>query len=604
MSHKTSKNSNKNLPVSTPSKQEVDSDIEESEINEPTAGSSSSSTSITSSITQTQFTPPIIGSSIGMNGLFGNTSIPSTLPQPPKLGSTDAVIFADWKIKFTGYCLMQGLQEVVTSSYSDGLTLAIAMDQSNRPRSLIELLLKALHTKAFGVLLVAVEGVTGPSIFNEIANEQSISPHKFIDRNANYLWDKLCTLYEKKTVHSALHVWKKLLALSYKDGENPQIMRKTFDSLLVQLGQIKDTILPGQLLSEGFKACIWLNALPHTLESTTQTLLTQQSVSFEDIYQTLVRRFESSGSSRHKPTKLGNEVANTAVSERNNNKQKSINDKQKTYYKFKCNHCKMPGHTEDRCYKKHGYSSDRKEKESNDQHSFCFIETTLPPEPDPVVTEVDEVAGVASEDGSIYLSSRDEFILDSGASKHIVFDHSLLINTQEVNPIRLTGILKNSVLINKTGSVRLTDTVCINNVACVSAAGANLICVSKVFDAGFRINWSKEKAEIRKGNQLIITFHRVGGIYIFRRQSKGKKITSLPSMQIIAPKPKSAESINHPPLHRNIPKKNSSVSASTEARTTLTEARSSRSISSEVAHYFVETPFTLLLENLIILIQI
>ena len=211
----------------------------------------------------------------GMNGLFGNPSIPPTLANVPKLESTDAASFADWRIKFKGYCLMQGIKEVVFNPYEEALELAITMDQTSRPRTLIVQLLRALHAKAYGAIMTAVEKVTGSAIFNEIEAEQSSKSDIFIDTNANFLWVRLCARYEKKTVHSTLHVWKKLLSLSYKDGENPQLLRKTFDSLLIQLTQINDVILPGQIISEGFKACIWLNALPLTLESTTQTLLTQ-----------------------------------------------------------------------------------------------------------------------------------------------------------------------------------------------------------------------------------------------------------------------------------------------------------------------------------------
>lgn len=540
----------------------------------------------------------------GINGLFGNTSIPTTLPAPPKLASTDALSFADWKVKFTGYCLMQGIEETVTMTFENGLELAREMDTTGRSSKTIEMLFKVLNAKAFGAILIAVEAVTGSTIFTEITTDQSRSENKdkFIDRNANHLWTKLCNLYEKKTVHSTLHVWKKLLSLNYKDGENPQLFKKSFDNLMLQLNQINDEILPGQKVSEGFKACIWLNALPAALESTAQTLLTQEKVSYDEIYQTLVRRYESNGSEKavKAPKPVGSEVANAAVT--NNS---TPTGKPKSNPKIKCSFCKRTNHTEDRCWKKHGYPEDKKETKTDDDHSFCFMETSTQSasskckveQAEPAQAAVDdEVAQAATEDGSMYLGARDEFILDSGASKHLVFDKTLMFNVQNVNPIRFTGILRNSVMVGETGSVRLDPNVVINNVACVNKAGANLISVGKVFDAGFKVDFFAEKAQIRKGKEVILTFKRTGGIYVFRRRSK-KPTAPLPSIQLVPkpPNPKPAPNLQSPDPsasveRRTIPKKAGKVSSQSsetdQTRARLEAARKARNAAVEVASYF------------------
>src|ERR1700722_458727 len=95
------------------------------------------------------------------NGLFGNPSTPSTLLNVPKLESADAATFADWRMKFKGYCLMQGIREVVFKPYSEALELSITMDNNNRPTRLIVQLLKSLHAKAYGAITLAVEKVSG-----------------------------------------------------------------------------------------------------------------------------------------------------------------------------------------------------------------------------------------------------------------------------------------------------------------------------------------------------------------------------------------------------------------------------------------------------------
>src|ERR1700730_6811588 len=103
-------------------------------------------------------------------------------------------------------------------------------------------------------------------------------------------------------------------------------------------GKTKDIILPGQIIREGFKACIWLNALPPSLETTTQAFLSQPKVVFDDIYQALVRRYESSGSSKR--PKLGSEVANTAMVNTPAHKGAQNNHSNKT---LTCHFCKKKG---------------------------------------------------------------------------------------------------------------------------------------------------------------------------------------------------------------------------------------------------------------------
>src|ERR1700722_2947706 len=72
----------------------------------------------------------IIGNISG--GLFGDTSIPSTLPTMPKLLGPTAAQYSDWKLKALGYFQTNGLAEVVTTTPEKSLGLAIKIDGGYR----------------------------------------------------------------------------------------------------------------------------------------------------------------------------------------------------------------------------------------------------------------------------------------------------------------------------------------------------------------------------------------------------------------------------------------------------------------------------------------
>src|SRR3984957_6256476 len=426
-----------------------------------------------------------------MSSLSTGTSTTSSLSAPPKLGATDAASFADWKVRFKAYCMMVGLYEVVTTKYEEYLNQLVDNEKAGggtRPKAVIANQLKQQHQKAFGAIVLAVSEVTGTGLISEMEIEQS-GQVGFIATNANLLWVKLEQVYEKKTIYSILHVWQKLFSLQYVDGQNPLEFKKVFDQFILQLNQIDDPVKPGQKLSEGFKAAIWLNALPASLESTSQTLLLEPKVEIDEIYQALIRRYESNIDTKSKP-RAGTEVANIAVTSGGGSSTSGYRSK------LTCHHCKKVGHIKANCYKLNGFPAthpghpdhpEHNKSGGNKETSFCLVET-IPTDSDEYEEEVQqEVTNAATDDGQLYVSGREEFILDSGASRHMVYDKSLMFDTIEVHPIRFTGIMKKSVIVNEVGSVRLSDTVKLNGVAHVGVAGANLVSVAKVLDAGLQI---------------------------------------------------------------------------------------------------------------------
>ena len=72
----------------------------------------------------------------GGGGLFGDTSIPSTITAMPKLTGPSAHQYNDWKLKATNYFSTNGLAEVATMEPISSLELAITIDggaENQRP---------------------------------------------------------------------------------------------------------------------------------------------------------------------------------------------------------------------------------------------------------------------------------------------------------------------------------------------------------------------------------------------------------------------------------------------------------------------------------------
>ncbi|MCW3101349.1 MAG: uncharacterized protein JWL77_6967, partial [Chthonomonadaceae bacterium] len=495
----------------------------------------------------------------GLNGLYGNTSMPTTLPATHKLTGTDPAAFADWKSKFKAYCLMQGLSEVVFKPADEAFKLAKLMNHSNKDENLLMALFKSLHSKAFGAIMSSVDSVTGSAFFNEIEAEQEAASdsNEFINYNANYLWVKLCSQYEKKTLHTAVSVWKQLLSLTYKDGENPIIFKKKFDTLILQLNQIDDVILKGQKISEGFKAVIWLNSLPPVLDSTTQSLLIKPKVSHEEIYNALVVRFESNGNSNPKSSKSKlsspeTATANAAIThekkDRDPRDQKKRNpsrsgkpprNKDRTPG-ARCNYCLLNNHTEAQCFVKK--RDEAKGKDTSEEHSSCFYEehnsdTEIEREQFPNHVEIeqeylqDEIAN-ATISSDLFVGNPNQFLLDSASTRHITPHKKLLENIHSIPGVRLTSALKSSsALIDKAGTIRLNPNYRLNEVAYVPGAGPNLISEAKIADAGYQILKNKICARIldSKG-KVILTFPRANKLWMYTTQPTKPPVGEKPTL--------------------------------------------------------------------------
>jgi hypothetical protein len=151
-------------------------------------------------------------------------------------------------------------------------------------------------------------------------------------------------------------------------------------------------------------------------------------------------------------------------------------------------------------------------------------------------------------ESSLALSSLDEllsnpytYILDSGATKHICANISLLKDEYEPRQkFTIKSIYGNIERVTRIGSMFLTNKIKINGCHFLPNAKYNLVSVSRLCDFDVKIIFTKVGAKCWLGGEVFMEFHNIGGLFIHRKKYTGDKS---PAIQWVEPgkKPKTSK---------------------------------------------------------------
>jgi Pol polyprotein/LTR polyprotein gag-polypeptide-like protein len=462
----------------------------------------------------------------GSGGLYGESSIPSTLPAMPKLMGSTAHQYSEWKLKATGYLEANGLFEIATLKPSESLDLASVIDDDVRPQSLMRAQWARLNSKVYGAIRAAVEPILGTSFFEDIKSDpdslsvteiyKSASDSelnvKFKSGCAYYLWERIKSKLEQFTPHDLSRLVDKYMSLKYSPRQNPAEYRAQFDSAVRELN------LAGITLPDKLHLAVWYRAIPSELESLRQALGANPKLKWTDIYEALVNQYSSKKATRH--TEKSDERANAYIDKKEELKKKDslrikrdqakpIKGKINDLAKKKCDYCHLENHTIKNCFsyqksqaavsrfaKPKGNNSD---SEADDAFAAPFIE--------------DELANTFSqyEDEELAASAVNNsiptyFVFDSAATSHVTPNKEIVENVTNVPPIPMsTALVGQRSIINKRGTVRLNDKWTLRDVALVPLATLNLLSEGKLCDAGYHIYKNKDFVHVRdKDNKRVI----------------------------------------------------------------------------------------------------
>lgn len=309
-------------------------------------------------------------------------------------------------------------------------------------------------------------------------------------RTAKGMWDSLCKIFERKSVATQVLVRKQLLSMKYHESEDMTEFLLLFDKRIRELKSM-DTLM-------------------RELDVIVHLLLTMPSE-----YETLVTALETLD-----PDKLTIEFVKTRLLDEHNKRRNfnpiKSNDSGammagKMSKNIICNYCKKPGHMKFQCFflkKKLNIENEEnahRAENCEEEAMSAFL--------------IERVSETKSKD-------KIKFILDSGASQHMVNDKCYFQKLENIHEINISVAKKNEkVSANQQGDITIktlykgdTSSKKIENVLFVPTLTCNLLSVRNLTIKGYRIEFNGDYAYVSlrgkmkfigqlKGNQYEVIFH-------------------------------------------------------------------------------------------------
>lgn len=188
-------------------------------------------------------------------------------------------------------------------------------------------------------------------------------------------------------------------------------------------------------------------------------------------------------------------------------------------FPFKCHGCGKPGHKrvdcpENKCSDR--ASDDRKfDRKPNKKKNKSGAHSAE--------TENDDIAFIVSvEDAMQSSGSEFRWVLDSGASEHMVNDRSCLINVRTLEVPTVINVAKSgvSLVCRMISDVKMSATVNGKQLSCtvygvlfVPGLYTNLFSVKRVTERGMEVVFGKDCARIVRNGEVVCTAKRNGRLY-------------------------------------------------------------------------------------------
>lgn len=550
---------------------------------------------------------PSISSTAFVNstiGLYGNQDkVSATLPAlKPLPKNADYDTFEEWRrAAINDMVNTGGMDHVVTKSSNDSLALAISADTAHRSNLVIEQLWKTLHLKACSVLKTAFRPALGNTPEMEAELEQQRNPHLFIVNNANWLWQFASKQFVPDQVGRITKALRSLESLRFVPAKmTPSEYNTAFRAAINEIRSAD----PNQNFTEQVKLAYYLKGWPVDLNQKLDLVKADPTPTVDLAQRHLQQWYNDHGKKGKAKTDPPSEPnpANpppnppkdslAALKEAHAAAKKKFDDaaKRLKYAEKKAG----KGKKSDDSDQKPESDKDENKKSKHSLGTFTERKLTTPnpfgalaDEEDSTSSGVQAPFGAVSADGREFVNMRNEFLLDSGASRSVVYDSKLLRDPQPLKqPIIMSCAMGKSTVLNEYGSVQLSKSVSLNNVCYAKGARLNAMSVSRITDTGYYCVFGSHKAVVVKKEALdyairrvkphhiALTVPRVGDIYQYTRPGTGPNPDAPPQPAITVDRSKSI------PLSGEKPRSSNSTTQSARPRTQTADSRSSSSSSS------------------------
>jgi Pol polyprotein, beta-barrel domain len=516
-------------------------------------------------------------------GLYGDATLPTSLPAMPVLSTRDAAGFNAWKTRAKAYFQANGLTEYVLYDSRESLQRALNDDLGNRSPETVRLLWVRTQGRIYGVIRSAVEAKLGTTFFDRIEAQgrPDVSSYPadsvawlpmFQDGNASYLWHRLSQELMTFHPHDLAVLMGRYMSLKYQVGQDPVMLNNAFETVVREL-EIAGLTLPSKL-----HMTIWYRAIPDELAALKQTLSANPKLTQEDIFGALLAHHQASKSAKvramPKPAAGDTELAAAAIEAKRKKEQaaqaaKAAAKAAKNKGRW-CSYHNSDYHDQSKCNALKAQKAQAAQLRATgntgtddpDQHAGCFMDASVPEHAAVLcpLSADDAEAEHASPAEEKEARRQTYFIFDSGATTHLVGERRLLTEIANVpEPISMTTAVKSArAVIRERGVVQLTDKWRLLDVAYVSGAQTNLISEGRLCDAGYSIYKDKDFIRVMcpAPNQAKVALEgfRAGKLWVFPLGGSKAARPPVPSINTLsARKPVSPAHMGDQRVHKPAP---------------------------------------------------
>ena len=185
----------------------------------------------------------------------------------------------------------------------------------------------------------------------------------------------------------------------------------------------------------------------------------------------------------------------------------------------------------------------------------------------------DTIAALHSNMKTLQINKLNEILLDSASSAHAVSNLGLLKDIIDIQPKPMQAVTGKITFITQAGRMRLNGKIDFFDTLAIKNGNTNVVSVARIYDADINIKWSKTKAVLIYKNKELITFERIGNIYIYKLKSnlinvddKRDNESDTPGIGIV------------PPREPVIPKKSNLLSSSSSSSSSTVPAASASTV--------------------------